>query len=111
MAPDRLRICIGHGRVRAPGFLSMDERADADIPYAGGAFPFEDRGVQAIIVAGLGLPMREAALLQLLLECRRVLAVGGAVRVVLARSGDPTRDKGGRLLVARLALAAGLDVS
>lgn len=111
MAASRLRICIGHGRVRAPGFLSMDERDDADIPYAGGAFPFEDRAVQAIIVAGLFMPIREATLLQLLLECRRVLEVGGAVRVVLARSGDASRDETTRLLVTRLAWSAGLDAS
>lgn len=108
MTARRLRICVGHGRVRAPGFLSMDERPDADIPYAGGAFPFEDRGVQAIIVAGLVLPMRESALLQLLLECRRVLEVEGAVRVVLARSDDSSRDEAARLLVTRLAWSAGL---
>ena len=110
MASSRLRICIGHGRVRAPGFLSMDERSDADIPYAGGAFPFEDRAVQAIIVAGLPLPMRDAGLLQLLLECRRVLEVHGAVRLVLARSGD-RRDEATQSLVTRLAVAAGLDGS
>ena len=33
MATQGLRVCVGHGRMRAAGFLSMDDRADADIPY------------------------------------------------------------------------------
>ena len=81
-----LRVCIGHGRVRAPGFLAMDDAPGADIPHrAGDAFPFEDRAVDAIVAAGIDNATTQAALLGLLLECRRSLRVGGALRVVATR--------------------------
>lgn len=96
-----LRVCIGDGRFRVPGFLSMDASRDADIPYARGeAFPFEDRAVDAIVVAGIDSSIAEAALVDLLLECRRSLWIGGALRVVMTRQREPdaraaARDAGG----------------
>ena len=71
----------------------MDDRPDADIPFtAGGDFPFVDRAVDAIVVAGIASGAKEATLLGLVLECRRVLRVDGALRIVLDRCGDATRD-------------------
>ena len=106
-----LRICLGHGRFRAPGFLSMDDRPDADIPYRSGSFPFEDRAVRAIIVAGLDVAERESTLLGLMLECRRVLEVHGAMRVVIQRTGEDSRDSAVVSFVTRVAIGAGLDAS
>ena len=95
--------------MRVHGFLSMDDRPDADIPFtAGGDFPFVDRAVDAIVVAGIASGAKEATLLGLVLECRRVLRVDGALRIVLDRCGDAARDAMIEAMAARAASAVGL---
>ena len=102
-----LRVCVGHGRVRVPGFLSMDERPDADIPFASGdEFPFTDRAVERLVVAGMPTDIREPALFSLLLQCRRVLVVNGMLRIVLDGSVDAERESA----VTQAATAIGLCV-
>jgi glycosyltransferase involved in cell wall biosynthesis len=87
----------------------MDNRSDADIPFASGDdFPFVDRAVDAIVVAGIGSQASEADLLRLMLEGRRVLRVGGALRIVLERCGEEIRDGSIEAMAVRAAATAGL---
>ena len=104
-----LRVCVGHGRVRVPGFLSLDERDDADVPYrAGDAFPFTDRAIEAIVVAGFDAHVHESSLVAIALECRRVLRVQGAVRFVMPATASAARDARLREAVDRVARLVGL---
>ena len=102
-----LRVCVGHGRVRVPGFLSMDERPDADISFApGDEFPFTDRVVERLVVAGMPTDIREPALFSLLLQSRRVLVVNGMLRIVLDGGVGEERES----TVTQAATAIGLCV-
>ena len=97
-----LAVDIGRAE-RREGRVDISTRADADVNLAPGCeLPFEDRAVASLHLgsAVTAMPVRE--LIQLLLECRRVLAPGG--RLVLDEApADALRER-----LARWAALVGL---
>ncbi len=85
-----LRVAIAQPERRVPGWLAADARDDADVPYRfGDELPFVDRAVREIAVGESALHLARPALLQLLLECRRVLEGGGRLRIAAQRTAPP----------------------
>ena len=77
-----LRVDIGSPSPALPGFLRMHWQGDADVPFqAGDEFPFEDRAVEVIAIGDFIETLPRAGKMQLLLECRKVLAPGGLLRI------------------------------
>ncbi len=81
----RILVGVGDFKHPTPGWLSMHERDDADVPFQpGGDFPFEDRGVDVIACADSLDALPHETRVWFLLECRRVLKPGGLLSLCVA---------------------------
>jgi glycosyltransferase involved in cell wall biosynthesis len=95
-----LRVAIGVSSP-PPGFLRMGVDGEADVPFRRDEdFPFEDRAVDTIRCGPFIDTLPRASKLKLLLECRRSLRPGGALRIEASDSD-----------LARLARLAGLEAA
>jgi len=71
---------------RSPGALGMGAHDDADVPFTPGEdFPFEDCAVAALDADAFLEPLAYAMRCHVLLECRRVLRPGGALRIAVTQ--------------------------
>lgn len=85
------------------GAIDVATRDDADVPLdIGGEFPFADAAVAELRMGDAAAKLGARDALQLLIECRRVLAPGARLRLV---EGDAVRT---RAALARWAALAGL---
>lgn len=74
---------------RRSELLDVSARADADVaPEPGGELPFEDRAVRSIALGDDAGSLVFRDQVQLLSECRRVLAPGGSLTLVEPRAVD-----------------------
>jgi len=65
------------------GAVDVSTRADADVAFdPHGELPFEDRAVSSIALGDAVVELSPRDQLQLLAECRRVLAAGAELRLV-----------------------------
>lgn len=100
-----LRVCVAQPPWEVDGALTADATAAADIPFRfGDEFPFVDRAVASLDVGTAAIAQDRAGLLQLLLECRRVLAPGARMRI--ARSADDAACADAAKLAGLAGLAA-----
>ena len=104
-----LAVDIARAEHRA-GRIDVSTRSDADVNLAPHCeLPFEDRAVASLRLgsAVTAMPVRDQ--IQLLLECRRVLAPGGQIIPDLAPSGALERLARWAALVGLVPLAEGRE--
>ncbi len=113
-----LNVDIGNAAAAPANALTMGWHDGADVPFRPGEdFPFDDRAVGSIACGAFVHDVDRAAMLHLLLECRRTLRPGGRVTIEARVKRAPGRGDaldvhnapGGDDMLRDLAALAGLD--
>jgi hypothetical protein len=79
-----LFVCVGDFNRQMPGWLSVHDGDDADVPFRpGDDFPFEDRAVDVMACGDFVAALPRETRIGFLLECRRVLKPRGLLSLSL----------------------------
>jgi hypothetical protein len=108
-----LCVCIGDGDRQAPGWLHMNERDDADVPFRpGDEFPFADRAVDVMTCGDFIAALPREARIQFMLECRRVLKPRGLLSLGATPSVGSAEGMGDcRAKLVQAAALTGLEAA